>query len=308
MSALREELAGYLATRRALGYKLERAECLISQFLGFLEERQAATVTIDLAVAWATAPDGADPWWHALRLSAVRPFVTWLHARDSAHEVPPPGLMPPGHRRAVPYLYSAAEISAMIEAARCRPHPVSALTYPVLIALLAATGARIGELLSLEDSDLDAGRGILTIREGKSGKTRLLPLHPTTTAALQDYRQERDRLVPSRPGDILLCSTAGTRLDYSKVCKTFRLITAQAGITARSAACRPRIHDLRHSYAVSRLLEWYRRGDDVQAMLPRLSTYMGHSDPRHTYWYLDAAPELLALAGQRLEAHLAETA
>lgn len=308
MSALREELAGYLAARRALGYKLERAEYLIGQFLGFLEERQAVTVTIDLAVAWATAPDGADPRWHAMRLSAVRPFATWLHARDSAHEVPPPGLMPPGRRRAVPYLYSAAEISAMIEAARRRSHPVSALTYPVLIALLAATGARIGELLSLEDSDLDAGRGILTIREGKFGKTRLLPLHPTTTAALQDYRQERDRLVPSRPGDILLCSTAGTRLDYSKACKTFHLITAQAGVTARSAACRPRIHDLRHSYAVSRLLEWYRRGDDIQAMMPRLSTYMGHSDPRHTYWYLSAAPELLALAGQRLEAHLGETA
>lgn len=308
MSALREELAGYLATRRALGFKLDRAEKLISQFLGFLEERQSTTVTIDLAVAWATAPAGAAPWWHALRLSAVRPFASWLHARDSVHEVPSAGLIPGGSRRAVPYLYSPGEISAMVEAARCRPHPVSALTYPALIALLAATGARIGELLSLQDSDLDADRGVLAVREGKFGKTRLLPLHPTTTAALQRYRRERDRLVSSRPGDILLCSTAGTRLDYSRVCKTFHLITALAGITARSAACRPRIHDLRHSWAVSRLLEWHRRGDDVQAMLPRLSTYMGHSDPRHSYWYLDAAPELLALAGQRLEAHLGETA
>lgn len=308
MNALREELAGYLATRRALGFRLDRAEKLISQFLDFLEERQAVTVTIGLAVTWATAPAGAAPWWHALRLSAVRPFASWLHARDGAHEVPPAGLIPGGSRRAVPYLYSADEVSALVRAASRRPHPVSALTYPALIALLAATGARIGELLSLEDSDLDADRGILTIREGKFGKTRLLPVHPTTTAALQDYQRERDHLVPVRPGGILLCSTAGTRLDYSKVCKTFHLITAQAGITARSAACRPRIHDLRHSYAVSRLLEWYRRGDDVQAMLPRLSTYLGHSDPRHTYYYLDAAPELLALAGQRLEAHLGETA
>ena len=308
MSALREELAGDLAARRALGYKLERAEYLIGQFLGYLEERQAATVTIDLAVAWAVLPAEADPRWHAMRLSAVRPFAAWLHARDSAHEVPSPGLMPPGHRRAVPYLYSAAEISAMIKAAGCRPHPVSALTYPALIALLAATGARIGELLSLENSDLDADRSLLTVREGKFGKTRLLPLHPTSIAALQRYQQERDRLLPARPGDVLLCSTAGTRLDYSKVCKTFHLITAQAGITARSAACRPRIHDLRHSFAVASLLDWYRTGADVQAMLPRLSTYMGHTDPRHTYWYLSAAPELLALAGQRLEAHLGGTA
>jgi site-specific recombinase XerD len=308
VSALREELAGYLAARRALGYKLERAEYLIGQFLGYLEERQAATVTIDLAVAWAVLPAEADPRWHAMRLSAVRPFAAWLHARDSAHEVPSPGLMPPGHRRAVPYLYSAAEVSSLVAAAGCRPHPVSALTYPAVIGLLAATGARIGEVLALDDGDFDAARGVLTVREGKLGKSRLLPLHPTSIAALERYQRKRDRLLPGRPGDVLLVSAAGTRLDYSRVCKTFRLITAQAGITARSAACRPRIHDMRHSFAVASLLEWYRRGDDVQAMLPRLSTYLGHTDPRHTYWYLSAAPELLALAAGRLEAHLGETA
>jgi integrase/recombinase XerD len=308
MSPLREELAGYLAARRALGFRLDRAEKLISQFLGYLEERQATTVTTDHALAWATAPAGAAPWWHALRLSAVRPFATWLHARDSAHEVPPPGLIPTGPHRAVPYLYSGAEVSALIGAAGSRPHPVSALTYPALIALLAATGARIGELLALDDGDFDAARGVLTVREGKFGKSRLLPLHPTSTAALERYQQERDRLLPARAGDVLLVSAAGTRLGYRRVCETFHRITAQAGITARSAACRPRIHDIRHSFAVASLLEWYRRGDDVQAMLPRLSTYMGHADPRHTYWYLSAAPELLALAGERLEAHLGETA
>jgi integrase/recombinase XerD len=308
MSPLREELAGYLATRRALGFRLDRAEMLIGQFIGYLEERQAITVTIEHAVAWATAPAGAAPWWHAMRLSAVRPFASWLHARDSAHEVPPPGLIPAGPHRAVPYLYSGAEIGALVSAAGCRPHPVSALTYPALIALLAATGARIGEALALDNGDFDASRGVLTIRDGKLGKSRLLPLHPTSTAALECYQRERDHLLPARPGDVLLTSSTGTRLDYSRACKTFHLITAQAGVTARSASCRPRIHDLRHSFAVASLLEWYRRGDDVQAMLPRLSTYLGHSDPRHTYWYLSAAPELLALAAERLEAHLGETA
>ena len=180
---------------------------------------------------------------------------------------------------------------------------VSAATYPALIGLLAATGARVGELIALDNSDFDAGRGILTVRNGKSGKQRLLPLHPTATAALVRYQQERDRLLPARAGDVLLVSCAGTRLDYPRVQKAFRRIAAQAGITARSAACRPRMHDLRHSFAVSSLLDWYRRGDDVQAMLPRLSTYLGHTDPRHTYWYLSAAPELLALAAERLENH-----
>lgn len=307
MSPLRDGLADYLNVRRALGFRLDRAEMLIGQFLGYLEERQAPVVTTEHAVAWATAPGGA-PWWHALRLSAVRPFAAWLHAQDPVHEVPPPGLIPHGPHRAVPYLYSAAEVSALVAAAGRRPHPVSALTYPALIALLAATGARIGEALALDDGDFDAGHGILTVREGKAGKSRLLPLHPSSTAALERYQQERDRLLPARPGDVLLVSAVGTRLDYSRVCKTFRRITAQAGVTARSAACRPRIHDMRHSFAVASLLEWYRRGDDVQAMLPRLSTYLGHCDPRHTYWYLSAAPELLALAGERLEAHLGETA
>ena len=308
MRPLQEAMADYLAIRRALGFRLDRAEKLISQFIAYLEERQATVITIGHAVAWATAPAGAAPWWHALRLSAVRPFAAWLHSLDDAHQVPPPGLIPGRSRRAVPYLYSAAEISALAEAARGRAHPVSAITYPALICVLAATGARIGEVLALDDGDFDADRGVLTVREGKWGKSRLLPLHPTSTAALQRYQRDRDRLLPDRPGDVLLATTAGTRLDYSRACKTFHAITAEAGITARSAACRPRIHDLRHSFAVGCLLDCYRRGDDVQAMLPRLSTYLGHSDPRHTFWYLSAAPELLALAAGRLEAHLGETA
>jgi integrase/recombinase XerD len=307
VSPLREALADYLSVRRALGFRLDRAEKLIGQFIGYMEERQASVITVEHAVAWATAPGGAA-WWHALRLSAVRPFAFWLHSLDGIHEVPPAGLIPHGPHRAVPSLYSAGEIGALITAAGRRARPVSAATYPALIGLLAATGARVGELLALDDGDFDAGHGVLTVRNGKSGKQRLLPLHPTATAALARYQRERDRLLPRRPGDVLLVSCAGTRLDYPRVQKTFRRIAAQAGITARSAACRPRIHDLRHSFTVSSLLDWYRRGDDVQAMLPRLSTYLGHTDPRHTFWYLSAAPELLALAAERLENHQGDIA
>lgn len=302
MSPLREALAGYLSVRRALGFRLDRAEKLIGQFLDYLEERQAAVITTDHVVGWATAPGGAS-WWHALRVSAVRPFASWLHSLDRVHEVPPAGLIPHGPHRAVPYLYSAGEIGALVTAAGLRHRPVSAATYPALIGLLASTGARVGELLALDDGDFDADGGVLTVRNGKSGKQRLLPLHRTATEALARYQRERDRLVPARPGDALLVSCDGTRLDHSRVSKAFRCIAADAGITARSAACRPRIHDLRHSFAVSSLLDWYRRGDDVQAMLPRLATYLGHTDPRHTYWYLSAAPELLALAAERLENH-----
>ena len=307
MSPLREALADYLSVRRALGFRLDRAEKLIGQFIDYMEERQASVITVEHAAAWATAPGGAA-WWHALRLSAVRPFAFWLHSLDGIHEVPPAGLIPHGPHRAVPYLYSAGEIGALVAAAGRRPSPVSAATYPALIGLLASTGARVGELIALDNRDFDTGHGVLTVRNGKSGKQRLLPLHPTAAAVLAAYQQERDRLLPHRATDVLLVSCAGTRLDQSTVSSTFRRIAADAGITARSAACRPRIHDLRHSFSVSSLLDWYRNGDDVQAMLPRLSTYLGHTDPRHTFWYLSAAPELLALAAERLENHRGEIA
>jgi integrase/recombinase XerD len=306
-AGLREALADYLAVRRALGYKLDRAEKLISQFLGYLDGRGTGTVTVEHALAWATAPSGADPWWHAIRLNAVRPFAVYLHARDTRHEVPPAGLISHGSNRATPYLYSPDQISTMVRAAGRRPFPLHAALYPALIGLLAVTGLRVGEALALEDRDFDADQGIVTVRDGKLGKSRLLPLHPTAAMALQHYQRARDQILPAgaRAGGALFPSSSGRPMDYSQVRRAFREITDEAGVTARSASCWPKIHDLRHSFAVATLLDAYRRGGDVQAMLPRLSTYLGHVKPKHTYWYLSAAPELLARAAERLERHQA---
>jgi integrase len=309
VSPLRQALADYLSVRRALGFKLDRAELLIGQFLTYLEEHNADTVTIEHALAWATSPAGAAPWWWALRMSAIRPFAAYLHSLDASAEVPPPGIIAHnGSQRATPYLYSEAEIAALVQAAGRRPRPLSAATYPALIGLLAVTGIRVGEAIALDDADFDADRGVLTVRCGKFGKSRLLPLHPTSTTALRQFQKIRNRLRPVPAGGPLFVSAAGTRLAYNYLWRTFRQVAQQAGVTARSATCRPRIHDLRHSFAVATLLDSYRRGDDVQAMLPRLSTYLGHSDPKHTFWYLSAAPELLALAGDRLESYLGDTA
>jgi integrase len=239
-----------------------------------------------------------------LRLNTIRPFATYLHMRDTRNEVPPKGLIGSRQSRATPYLYSQAEIDALVETAARHPHPLSAATYPALFGLLAVTGIRIGEALALEDRDLDPEQGIVTVRDGKFGKSRLLPLHSTSVQALRDYQRTRDRRLRGTPAQGLFVSSTGAPLDYSWVRRVFRKVTEEAGITARSASCRPRIHDLRHSFAVSTLLDAYRRGDDVQALLPRLSTYMGHTNPKNTYRYLSAAPELLALAGERLERHL----
>jgi integrase len=303
MSALRQSLAGYLAVRRSLGYKLERPEKLLGQFISWLEDAGAATITTEHALAWATLP-GGHSYWHAYRLSVARGFATYLHTTDPAAEVPPAGLIPARPRRATPYLYSDADITALIAAAAGLRFPLRTATYQTLIGLLTVTGMRVGEAIRLDRPDLDLAAGIITVRQSKFGKTRLLPLHASTVTALQDYLRLRDRLCPHPATPAVLISPAGTRLLYCNVHATWKLLAAAAGLAPRSAACRPRIHDLRHSFAVASMLDAYAAGQDGQARLALISTYLGHADPRHTYWYLSAAPELLALAGQRLDDHL----
>jgi integrase len=305
MSPLRQPLADYLAVRRALGYKLARPEKLLGQFITYLEEAGAATVTTRHALAWAILP-GGDASWHALRLSAVRGFATYLRTLDPATEIPPADLIPWRPRRATPYLYSDADITALIAATAFLRFPLRAATYQTLIGLLAVTGVRVGEAIRLDRTDADLTDGVLTIRESKFGKSRLVPLHPTTVTALGAYLRLRDRLHPHPSAPAIFISPAGTRLLYCNVHSTFQRLASQAGLRPRSASCRPRIHDLRHSFAVRSLLDAYAAGQDGQARLALLSTWLGHVDPGATYWYLSAAPELLALAGQRLDHHLRE--
>ena len=302
--SLRDALEDYLALRRALGFRLATAGRLLGQFADWLEARGASTITTADALEWAVLPAGASPAWQAIRLAAVRGFAAYLHGTDPSAEVPPAGLIRRGNDRATPYLYSDAEISAIITAAGTLRPRFRAATYQALISLLAASGVRIGEALALDRGDLDADDGVLIVRDSKFGKTRLVPLHPSTTAALTRYSALRDEHHPRPAAPALFLSTAGTRLLHSNVGLTFTQLTRQAGLTRRSASCRPRIHDVRHSFAVATVLCWYRDGADVAAMMPRLSTYLGHADPKHTYWYLSAAPELMALAGDRLHAHL----
>lgn len=299
---LGQALADYLRVRRALGFKLDRAEHLLTQYVAYLGDHNVEIPTIEDALAWATLPADANSRWWAHRLSMVRPFAAYLHARDPRVQLVPPALLRSGPCQTIPYLYAPADITALITAAATLPRPLGAATYQTLIGLLAITGMRVGEAIRLDRDDLDVNHdGLLRVRDSKFGKSRLLPLHPTTVAALRSYLQVRDRLLPTPPSPALLISTVGTRLRYNSVWRTFHRLLGHAGITARSASRQPRIHDLRHSFAVRTLLDWYTRGDDVQALLPRLSTYLGHTDPKHTYWYLHAAPELLTLAAHRLD-------
>jgi len=301
MTALEEHLLGYLAVRRALGYKLARAEKLLTQFLGWLEDRGERTITTELALQWATLPPASDSNWHAHRLSVVRGFAAHLHALDPAHQVPPHDLRPQRPRRAVPYLYTDAEVLALMNAASVIPTPHRAATLRTMIGLLAVTGMRVGEAIRLDLGDIDYDHAVLTIRDTKFGKSRELAVDQTTIQALREYLDRRDRPVPVQPTAAVLTSAAGTRLTYCNVHLAFKRIAADAGLRPRSAVCRPRPHDLRHSFAVNTLLDAYRAGTEIPVRLALLSTYLGHVHPGSTYWYLHAAPELLALAADRLE-------
>lgn len=305
MIALGERLDGYLAVRRALGYRLARAEKLLAQFIAWMNARGETTIMTASALAWATLPEATGSGWHAHRLSVVRGFATHLHALDPAHELIAQDLLPQRPRRTVPYLYSDDEIRALMDASSVIPTPHRAATMRALIGLLAVTGMRIGEAIGLNQGDIDHQRGTLTIVEGKFGKSRQLAVHPTTTAALRAYLARGDRPVPTEPTEALFTSATGTRLTYCNVHLAFKRIVAHAGLVPRSTVCRPRPHDLRHTFAINTLLDAYRDdigdGEHIQARIALLCTYLGHVNPGSTYWYLQAAPELLALAADRLE-------
>jgi len=307
MSPLRMHLADYLATRRALGYELERAEQLLGQFIDYLEQRNEVTITIERALEWAALSAGS-PGWQAHRLAAVRGFATHLRAIDPACEVPASELLPGRPQRAVPYLYSEEQIAALMGAAQTLRSRHRRTTYRTLIGLLWVTGMRIGEAIGLDRADIDWRGALIVVRDTKFGKSRQLPLHESVLAALRRYLRWRDRPRSATETDAVFVSSAGTRLEMSNVGWTFRRLAARAGIEPRSARCRPRLHDMRHSFAVRTLADAYRDdGDDVGARLALLCTYLGHVDPRHTYWYLEAAPELMQLAADRLERHLGGT-
>jgi integrase len=302
---LRAELADYLALRRALGYRLARPEKLLGQFLDHLERAGESRITVQTALDWARLPaNGGSNWW-AYRLSAVRGFATYLHALDPAQEVPAAELLPQRPLRANPYLYSDADIAALIAVTASLRTPLRRATFATLIGLLAVTGIRVGEAIALDRGDVNLTARRLVVRHGKFGKTRELALHPTTVAALRRYQRLRDRTAPATGTSALFVSTAGTRLIYCNVHNAFHRLVRLAGLTPRSGSCRPRIHDLRHSFAVAAMLDAYAAGQDGQTRLTLLSTWLGHVHPGSTHWYLSACPELMAVAGQRLEAHLA---
>lgn len=296
-------LAGdYIASRRAMGYKFGCQARVVIDFAGYLDDLGVEHLTITDAAAWATSTP-AGPAWRSGRLGIARGFARFVHAFDPATEIPPTRLLPAASHRTVPYIYSDDDIAGVIDAAG-HLHPLHrADTYQTMIALVAVTGMRIGEVVRLDDSDVDLVEGLLTIRDSKFATSRQVPFHPTTTAALTGYQQRRDERRPVPKTTAFFTSTIGTRVLRDNISTIFPRLVREAGLRSPAGRRAPRAHDLRHTFAVRTLVEWHRKHLDVNERIPVLSAWLGHVDPANTYWYLTAVPELLAQVTNRLDGH-----
>jgi integrase/recombinase XerD len=312
MKTLRENLTDYLSMRRSLGFRLLRTGKALAHFVKFQEQRRADHIKTSLALEWAQQPHLAKPATWAARLSYVRTFAQYVAGFDSRTEIPPVDLLPHKAERARPYLYSDSEIQQLMASALrlpvCRIYPEGSLfkrqTYYCLIGLLAVTGMRISEAVNLKSKDVDWREAVLTIQQAKLGKSRLIPLHISTANALRKYSELRNAHFPEQTEGFFFVNRVGKRLDQGTVRRTFYTLSHDVGLRTRSSRRPnkgPRIHDLRHRFAVQALQRWYQNGEDAERKLPLLSTYLGHVHVSDTYWYLTAYPELMSHAVKSLE-------
>lgn len=308
MRSLHDELDTYLAQRRGLGFRLKTSEYLLRQFLNWLQScGKSETFTIEDAVQWARGPADAAPVWWSQRLAAVRPFAAWLSACGTDIPRIPPGLLPARTTRRTPFIYSQTDLDRLLTACPLFfPNARVAATMATIIGLLAATGLRIGEALRLRVPDLDISDNVLRVNATKSPLDRLVPLDPSTTATLVDYLSLPERLAtgPAPTGPIFV-NNRGSSYVVETIEQHFAALVDALGLVPAGQR-RPRLHDLRHTFATGHMIAAYTHGKNPARTLGLLSTWLGHTGPEHTYWYLSAVPELLAAAAGRLEPAPAE--
>lgn len=300
MSTMLTSLEQYLALRRSLGFKLSSQESRLRKFVAYAKSRGQDHITAKLAVEWAQHQCGPRTW--SSRLSTVRSFSRHVALTDPRTEIAPSGIFPP-QRRPRPFIYSDEQVADLLNAMpRLHPGSFRGVTYHYFFGLLASTGMRFSEAARLLREDADMGTGTLTIRETKFGKSRHIPLHRSTWDALRRYSDERDRLPTRRASRFFFTGDRGQGLNHANPHFSFILWTREAGLRGASETEGPRIHDLRHTFAVRTLLDWYRNGENVDLRISELSTYLGHGKVADTYWYLSAHPDLLEQAKLRLDA------
>jgi integrase len=294
----------YLAQRRSLGFELEMGDLVLGDFVKYAKVAgHHGPLTTALMLRWATERPEHSSHYRAERLSIVRGFAAYLAARDGKTEVPQQRLLASRFRRGQPHLYSNQQLRQLLDSAAVlrSPYPLRPATYAALFGLLASTGMRVSEGLGLKFSDVDLRQSILHVRQTKFRKSRLVPIHPSVTKALSRYAEQRKKDPAARWSAWFFVGRGGQPLPYSSVRQAFRRISSRLGWRSNGHLALPRIHDLRHAFAVRRLLAWYRNGVDVEQAIASLSTYLGHGKVTDTYWYLTGTRELLAVAGNRFE-------
>lgn len=301
MKTLPTLLSDYLLMRRTLGAGLMFAEWVLNQFLAFLANRGATIITTELAREWAFEPVDVQADYLRRRLAEVRHFARYAHAMDPRHEIPPDGLPCGRSRRRQPYIYSDTEMLDLIAAASRLSGRLRPMTCATLLGLLWVTGMRSGEVARLDRDDVDLLHGRILIRNTKFGKSRMLLCHETTRQSLIDYAARRDRLVPAPREPAFFVADRGARVWSWQMRNTFAALSRTTGLRGPDDSHGPRLHDIRHSFAVRTLLRWYRDDVDVERRMPHLSTWLGHVGIDSTYWYLTAVPELMEQVALRLD-------
>lgn len=299
MKSLRQALDGYLTLRRGLGFKLHKAGVRLPKFLAFMQKKKAPYITTAVALEWALQAPGTAPY---SRLSLIRGFANYLASFDARTEVPPVAILPKRSHRRRPYIYSDHEIRRLLTAAQKYPHDRPRGTYYCLLGLLSVSGLRSGEALGLRVEDVDLTSGILTVRGAKFGKSRLVPLHATTVNELRKYKERRDQIPAQQSSPYFFAGRTGRKICPTRASKVFRRLSVLSGLRKSFPGRGPRLYDFRHRFAVKTLIDWYRTGQDVEARLPLLSTFLGHVSVECTYWYLTEYPELMTLAVRKLNA------
>lgn len=297
---LRPSVDAYLALRRAVGFRLKAEEYLLHDFARWASDRGETHVRTQTATEWAAT--ARSPWQRERRLRSIAGFARHARAEDPRHEVPPIGVFGRRHQRPSPHIYSPEELQRLLDAAsRLAPiWPLRAQVFTTLFGLLAATGLRISEALALQLGDVTPDG--LVIRKTKFNKTRLVPMHPTATSALGSYLDLRRR---SRPAsDYVFVSPKGGRLSHSTVMKWFLRLARQVGLRSSPGTRGPRIHDLRHTFAVRSLEACPGSGSSVGRHVRALSTYLGHTHVADTCWYLHTTPQLMRSVADACERFL----
>ncbi len=301
---MQARVEAYLHARRTLGYALRIEGEQLYRFARFAEQQgHHGPLSLDLAVAWANATQSKSNIGPARRLESLRPFAKYCALFEPETEIPPSHLLGPAHRRITPHIYSEQELSDLLEATQLlRPtNGLRPITMRCLLGLLAATGLRVSEALRLHRTEVDLDQGLLTLNKTKFSKSRNVPLHPTTREALAEYASVRDRYVPLSRDNTFFLFDNGHKVNYAQARYAFGQIRAQLGWDDPPDGRRPRLYDLRHTFACRRLLSWYAEGVDVHWAIPHLATYLGHCKVSDTYWYLTGIPALLAIAAERFE-------